>query len=102
MSVDPHYWAQLRYHTLVDEQAPFVLYALEVHSPYSKNIATKLYNHFATLHAQLSSQYRDQTVTNSKGQDVSLRTALPELPQSIEGGFLKSGLPSQAQIAGQK
>ena len=99
MSVDPHYWAQLRYHTIVDEQSPFVLYALEVHSPYSKNIATKRYNHFATLHAQLSSQYRDQIVTNTKGQVVSLRAALPELPQSIEGGLFSSGPPSQAQIA---
>ena len=93
MSVDPHYWAQLRYHTLVDERAPFVLYALEVHSPYSNNIATKRYNHFATLHAQLFSQYRDQRVTNSKGQIVSLRTALPELPQSIEGGFFTQAFP---------
>lgn len=100
MSVDPHYWAQLRYHTIVDEKSPFVLYALEMHSPYSKNIATKRYNHFATLHAQLSSQYRDQTVNNTKGQVVSLRAALPELPRSIEGGLFSSGQPSQNQIAG--
>ena len=66
MSVDPHYKVQIRYHTLVDEKYPFVLYGVEVHSPYSKAIVTKRYNHFAILHAQLATNFKDITVITPK------------------------------------
>jgi hypothetical protein len=51
VQVDPHYRVQMRCHTIVDEAQPFVLYGVEVHSPYSKAIVTKRYNHFAILNA---------------------------------------------------
>ena len=36
---DPQtYRVQIKRHAIIDEKAPFILYAVEVHSPYSKRI----------------------------------------------------------------
>ena len=32
------YRVQIKRHAIIDEKAPFILYAVEVHSPYSKRI----------------------------------------------------------------
>lgn len=36
---EPHsFKVQIKRHAIIDEKAPFILYAVEVHSPYSKRI----------------------------------------------------------------
>jgi hypothetical protein len=52
-SVDPNYQVRIDRHAIVDEKNPFVLYAVEVFSPYSKTVLKKRYNNFAILAAQV-------------------------------------------------
>ena len=44
----------IKRHAVIDEKSPFILYAVEVHSPYSKRVIQKRYNHFSILYAQVS------------------------------------------------
>lgn len=91
MSVDPHYRASIKYHTVVDESSPFLLYGVEVQSPFSKTIVTKRYNHFSLMNALLVSNYREvRVVGRNKGRGkVPLREAVPRLLSSIEGSLFK-------------
>ena len=55
---------EIKRHAIIDEKAPFLLYAVEVHSPFSKKIVFKRYNHFSILNAQVNIFY-NKTYYNS-------------------------------------
>ena len=52
--VERGYKVGIRYHTMVDEKDPFELYAVEVHSPFSKRILKRQTQQFKDLHDKVS------------------------------------------------
>lgn len=43
------YLVRIVHHTIVDEKNPFLIYAVEVHSSFSKRIVLKQFQHFVSL-----------------------------------------------------
>ena len=81
-------------HTVVDEKSPFVLYALELTSNYSRYVAKKQYVNFVELQQRLL-LLRDQvTITRLPNSNLlqvrRLEEVLPKLPTSILGFLFES------------
>ncbi|CDW83611.1 UNKNOWN [Stylonychia lemnae] len=96
------YSLMIRKHTVIDEKDPFILYAIEIESEFSKYIVLKQFKNFIKLQQDLV-KLKDCTVEmcpriGSLGAEcVSLEKLIPKLPSSFIGLLFKS-MPTNQNI----
>lgn len=91
----------IRKHAVIDQKSPFVLYAVEVESEYSRFVTKCTFAHFEQLQRKLISLSHQIVLTRSSQNQVTtkrLKEVLPRLPTSLISLFFHRAVPSSGDL----
>lgn len=86
---------------MIDQASPFVLFAIQVESDYSRFITKNTFENFQLLQKRLVSLENQLVLTKSIQNTVTtqrLKDVLPRLPSSFLSLLWKKAVPSDADL----